>query len=175
MNMRPIRQTFRFQPQRGAIFVELALVLLVLIPLLLLTVDLSYALYEYQTLVKQTRAGARYLTVQPPGDITYAGQALSQHAKASCLVRYANLFCSGSPLLPQLANAALVTISDSSSSASLKAQSTYVAGPPATGTTQLSTTVNLVEVKITGYVHHLFSGLTTIPFGTISTVMRQTN
>lgn len=154
----------------GVIFVELAAVLLVLIPLLLLTVDISYALYEYQTLVKQVRAGARYLTVQPPGDISYPGQALSQHAKASCIVRTSTLDCSHPPLLPQLANPLLVTIRDSTTDAALKAQSTSPAG-----TSQLSTTVNLVEVSINGYVHHLFQGLTTIPFNPVSSVMRQMN
>lgn len=155
---------------RGVIFVELAIVLLVLVPLLLLTVDLSYALYEYQTLVKQTRAGARYLSVQPPGDLTYPGQALSQRAKASCIVRTSTLDCSHPPLLAQLSSTTLVTISDSTDNPALKAQSTSPAG-----TAQLATAVNLVEVKVSGYVHHLFDGLTTISFGPISTVMRQIN
>lgn len=155
---------------RGIVFVELAMVLLVLVPLLLLTIDLSYALYEYQTLAKQVRAGARYLTVQPPGDITYAGQALSQHAKASCIVRTSSLDCSHAALLPQLENGALVSIRDSVSDPALKNQSTLPAG-----TSQLATTVNMVEVRIEGYVHHLFSGLTTINFGPIVSVMRQMN
>lgn len=155
---------------KGIVFVELALVLLVLIPLLLLTVDISYALYEYQTLTKQVRAGARYLTVQPPGDITYTGQALSQHAKASCIVRTSTLNCSHPPLLPQLSNAALVKIRDSVSDPTLKNQSTQPAG-----TSQLATTVNMVEVRVEGYVHRLFSGLTTIQFGPIVSVMRQMN
>ena len=155
---------------KGIVFVELAIVLLVLVPLLLLTVDFSYALYEYQTLVKQVRAGARYLTVQPPGDVTYSGQALSQHAKASCIVRTSSLDCSHSVLLPQLANSSLVTIRDSVSDVSLKNQSTLPAG-----SSQLATTVNMVEVRIDGYVHRLFSGLTTIHFGPIVSVMRQMN
>ena len=155
---------------RGVVFVELAIVLLFLVPLLILTVDLSYALYEYQTLVKQARAGARYLSVQPPGDVTYSGQALSQHAKASCIVRTSTLDCSHSPLLPQLSKTSLVSIRDSSTDSSLKAQSTSVAG-----TSQLATTVNLVEVRIDGYVHQLFKGLTSISFGPVISVMRQTN
>lgn len=155
---------------KGIVFVELAIVLLVLIPLLLLTIDVSYALYEYQTLVKQVRAGARYLTVQPPGDVTYTGQALSQHAKASCIVRTSSLDCSQPALLPQLSNTTLVSIRDSVSDASLKNQSTQPAG-----TSQLATTVNMVEVRIDGYVHQLFSGLTTIQFGPIASVMRQMN
>lgn len=164
------RDSSRPGGQRGVIFVELALVLLLLVPLLLLTVDLSYALYEYQTLVKQTRAGARYLSVQPPGDVTYIGQVMSQHAKASCIVRTSTLDCSHPPLLPQLANASLVVISDSVSTPGLKAQSTATAG-----TAQYATTVNLVEVRINGYVHQLFKGMTNIPFGSVATVMRQTN
>lgn len=157
-------------PSKGIVFVELAIVLLVLIPLLLLTIDISYALYEYQTLVKQVRAGARYLTVQPPGDMTYTGQALSQHAKASCIVRTSSLDCSQAALLPQLSNTSLVSIRDSVSDATLKNQTTQPAG-----TSQLATTVNMVEVRIDGYVHQLFSGLTTIRFGPIVSVMRQMN
>lgn len=155
---------------KGIVFVELAVVLLVLVPLLLLTVDYSYALYEYQTLVKQVRAGARYLTVQPPGDVTYTGQVLSQHAKASCIVRTSTLDCSRSALLPQLSNASLVTIRDSASDVTLKNQTTQPAG-----TSQLATTVNLVEVRVDGYVHHLFKGMATINFGPIVSVMRQMN
>lgn len=165
MNFRLNRQI-----SKGIVFVELAIVLLVLIPLLLLTIDVSYALYEYQTLVKQVRAGARYLTVQPPGDVTYTGQSLSQHAKASCIVRTSSLDCSHAPLLPQLSNASLVSVRDSVSDPALKNQTTQPAG-----TSQLATTVNMVEVRIDGYVHQLFSGLTTIRFGPIVSVMRQMN
>lgn len=160
---------FRHQAS-GVVFIELAAVLLFLIPLLLLTVDVSYALYEYQTIVKQVRAGARFLTVQPPGDITYSGQALSQHAKASCIVRTSTLDCSHPALLPQLANASMVSIRDSVSDPALKTQSTQPAG-----TSQLATTVNLVEVRVDGYVHQLFKGLTTINFGPVSSTMRQMN
>lgn len=155
----------------GAVLVELALVVVFLVPLLLLTIDLSYALYEYQTLVKQTRAGARFLSVQPPGDITYPGQSLSQHQKASCIVRTSTLDCSHSPLLKQLSDSSVVTIKDSVSNPTThKLQSTAPAG-----TVPLATTVNLVEVSINGYVHHMFNGLTTIRFGNITNVMRQIN
>lgn len=154
---------------RGVAFIELAITLVLLIPLLLLTVDVSYALYEYQTLVKQVRAGARYLSVQPllvVGDPATA----TIKTKASCIVRTADLFCTTPPLLPQLVNESMVTIKDSQSDPLLNSQVTTSAGTP-----EYSTTVNLVEVTINGYVHHLFSGLTTISFSPISAVMRQTN
>ena len=156
-------------PFRGVVFVELALVLVFLVPLFILTVDISYALYEYQTLVKQVRAGARYLSVQPHLVLTDPGTATIK-TKASCIIRTSTLDCSYPPLLPQLSNTSLVSIYDSESNPNLKSVSTSKAEPLI-----YPTTVNLIEVKIDGYVHHLMSGLTTITFPPIKATMRQTN
>lgn len=157
---------------RGVVFVEFALVVVFLVPLLILTIDISHALYEYQTLVKQVRAGARYLSVQPP--MSSADPATpTTKLKANCLVRTSVLevTCSHPPLLPQLANSSLVVINDSETlPASLKSLETTPSG-----SVEYSTNVNLVEVKIVGYVHNLFSGLTTIQFPPIVSRMRQTN
>lgn len=163
--MRPTR----CNSSEGVVFVELALVLVFLVPLFVLTIDISYALYEYQTLVKQVRAGARYLSVQPHLLASDPGTATIK-SKASCIVRTSTLDCSYPPLLPQLSSTSLVIINDSETDPALKSQETVKAEPFV-----YPTTVNLIEVKIQGYVHHLVSGLTTIPFPPIKATMRQTN
>jgi Flp pilus assembly protein TadG len=165
-----MRPTLR-NSSEGVVFVELALVLVFLVPLIMLTIDISYALYEYQTLVKQVRAGARYISTQPPL-INVDTDPVSKNTitKASCIVRTSSLDCSYPPLLAKLSNTSLVIINDSETNAALKSQETTKAEPFI-----YPTTVNLIEVKIQGYVHHLMSGLTTISFPPIKATMRQTN
>lgn len=153
---------------KGVVFVELALVLIFLVPLLILTVDISYAFYEYQTIVRQVRSGARYLSVQAPGNM------YSQREKAKCLVMTGVLpddtSCPFAPLLHHFNDSGQVTINihDSTDDTNLKSVSTQAAGND-------STTINLVKVSIEGYKHQLFSGLTAIQFGPVSCVMRQMN
>lgn len=53
--------------QKGTALVEFALVLPLLLILTLITTEFSRALYQYNTIVKSVRDGARYLSTQDPG------------------------------------------------------------------------------------------------------------
>jgi Flp pilus assembly protein TadG len=52
--------------QTGAVFIELAIVLPLLIFLMLAAIDFSRAISEYKTIVNQAKSAARYLTTRAP-------------------------------------------------------------------------------------------------------------
>ena len=142
--------------QQGVAAVEMALVLIPLVTLLFGITEFGRALYQYNTLAKATRDGARYLSAQGPGDAAEIG-------KAQCLVVYGNDACNGSPLVPGLTTAQ-VTVCDATSCPSTNASQ-------ATG----SGVINLVTVTVTGFA---FSSavpfvVPNITFNNISTTMRQ--
>lgn len=78
--------------QQGAAAIEFALVLVFMIPLAFGITELGRAFYQYNTLVKATRDGARALA---SGGAASAG-------KARCLTVYGSPDCSGDPLLEGL-------------------------------------------------------------------------
>lgn len=153
---------------RGSVLVEMAALLPLILLLALATIEFSSALVAYKRLVNQTRTAARWLSTQTPGQ---------GHVTAICMVKYGNMSgsqpCSGSLILPNLANAT-VTISDATTNASThRAQITGAPGAVA---------VNLVTVTISGYRHPLIlggflkpitGGATSLGFSSISTTMRQ--
>ena len=154
---------------RGVALVELGISLLFLVPLLLLTIELSHAFYEDQTLVKQVRAGARYLTTQP---VAIVGASLQPYwVKASCLVRLSTLDCFDPNAKPVLQNlqSSMIRISDSQVNDPTEK---LFAQPTDFGQTD-STTINLVKVSVEGYAHQFFKGMPSINFPPIVTVMRQ--
>lgn len=154
--------------QRGAVLVELAMVLPVLLLVAIASTEFAKAISEYKTVVNQTRVAARYLTAMAPG---------TGRAEAICLVRTGQVSattpCAGTALLPQLANVS-VTVSDAQNQAA-----THKAQSASSGTTTIA--VNLVTVTVSGYEYQLMSGTflsaitggATVQFGPISTTMRQ--
>lgn len=76
--------------ERGTQLVELAIVLPILLALFGATAEFGRFFYTYTTLSKATRAGARYLTVAPPG-VT--------DEQAQNLVVYGNTSGAGEPLI----------------------------------------------------------------------------
>ncbi len=141
--------------QRGVAAVEMGIVLIPLVTLLFGITEFGRAFYQYNTLAKATRDGARYLSQQGPGDATEIGIA-------KCLVVYGNQDCTGSPLVPGLTTAQ-VSVCDSTTCPSTHWQQGV--SPP----------INLVTVTVTGYA--FFSAVPfvvpNITFNDISTTMRQ--
>lgn len=149
------------QIQHGVVAVEFALLIIPMLLMVFGVAEYGRAMYQYNTLVKATRDGARYLTTQA------AGSGINT---AKCLVVYGQDVCSGPKVVANLTTS-MVSVCDSVSCASTHAA-------VATG----SGVVNLVTVVISGYqfestvsfnIGGLSIGLPNITFGDISTTMRQ--
>ncbi|MDV6343371.1 TadE/TadG family type IV pilus assembly protein [Nitrosomonas sp. Is37] len=147
---------------RGAVAVELALLL---VPLLILTftaAEYGRALYQYNTLVKAVRDSARHLSQFDPTDTNAYSKEVSN---AKCLVVYGNPTCIGQVLAPGL-TANMVSINPITTTATA-------------GTSTI--TLTLVEVKITGYIFNflldplalLDKGQNSLTFNNIRATMRQ--
>ncbi|HEY0084066.1 MAG TPA: TadE family protein [Pyrinomonadaceae bacterium] len=85
-----------WRDERGSQLVELALVMPILILLLGATAEFGRYFYTYTTLLKGTRAAARYLVSQPPG----AGDAAARN-----LLVYGNTAGAGAPVASGLTTA----------------------------------------------------------------------
>jgi Flp pilus assembly protein TadG len=86
--------------ERGAVLVELAIVLPVMLLLFGATAEFGRYFYEYSTLAKSTRLGARFLST--------AASNGSDDAVAKNLVVYGNAAGTGSPILPGLTTTNIV-------------------------------------------------------------------
>lgn len=157
------------QNTRGAALVELVISLAFLVPLLLLTIEFSHALYEYQTIVKQVRSGARYLTTQP---LAVPGLSPQPYwVKATCLISLSTLNCtdvSAKPVLHKLTGS-MIKISDSQ----VNNPADKLFAQPTDLNQSDSTTVNLIKVSVEGYVHQFLKGMPSISFPPIVVIMRQ--
>ena len=100
---RPVGRFWR--SERGTQLVELALVLPILMGLFAATAEFGRYFYNYSTLAKATRAGARYLATAPVKGVS-AGKGVNiiEDAKAKRLVVYgdANASDSSKPVVPGL-------------------------------------------------------------------------
>lgn len=85
-----------WRDERGSQLVELAIVMPLLLMLLGATAEFGRFFHTYTTLLKGTRAAARYLVSQPPGDGTVA---------ARNLVVYGNTAGTGTPIASGLTTA----------------------------------------------------------------------
>ena len=136
---------------RGVAALELAFLIVPLVVLTFGMTELGRALYSYNTLLKATRDGARYLSMQSRGN---------GHATAKCLVVFGTTDCSGTAVAPGLTTA-MVTVQENAA--------------VATG----SGSIDLVRVEVSGYpfvtlMPQLWPGPTgNFTFGTVSTTMRQ--
>jgi Flp pilus assembly protein TadG len=150
---------------QGAAIVELAIVLVPLILLVCGVAEFGCAIYQYDTLTKATRDAARFLSQYSASDQpNYNTNIVPQ---AQCLAVYGNMTCSGIALAPAL-KTSMVVVCDSYNSTGCTGTFANYATPGGT--------MNLVEVKITGYVYtplesFLIPG--NITFNDIATVMRQ--
>ena len=155
--------------QKGAVLIELAIVIPLLLLLTLVPLEISHAISEYKVLVNQVESAARYLSTKTPG---------LGRAEAICLVRTSSLSCSATPVLAGLAlSGATVSVYDAVNAASTqKSQKT--------SSDTNSVRINLVTVKVTGYQYNLSIGdfaygifqlPATLDFGEISSTMRQIN
>lgn len=160
----------------GAVLVELALLLPILLFLTLASVEFSQAIAAYKVIVNQVRSATRHLSTEAPG---------TGYTEAECLLTHGNPSstkpCVGSVLLPGFsASSFSVTVADAiNSPATHRSQRTS-----ADLTVTTATTINLVTVTASGYQHQLYfagflSGVvgnaTTLTFGPISMTMRQIN
>lgn len=148
---------------RGAVAVEFALLIPLLLVLALGAAEFGRALYQYNTLVKATRDAVRHLSQRNPTETGYS----QARTEAQCLAVYGNTGCTGQPLAPGLTTS-LVSIKQY---ANVATGTSLVPGPP----------INLVEVGITGYTFNfildprafLGGGGDLIKFGDIRATMRQ--
>lgn len=144
--------------QRGVAAVEMGIVLIPLVLLVFGVTEFGRAFYQYNTLAKATRDGARYLSAQGPGDT-------AQISAAKCIVVYGNTGCTGTALAPGLTTSQ-VEVCDSSMSGCASTHFAQFTG---------SEVINLVTVSVTGYaftsvVPFVVPDLT---FNDIGTTMRQ--
>jgi len=146
--------------QRGVATIEAAFLLIPLIILLLGIAELGRVFYQYNTIAKATRDGARYLSMMAPG---------TGHATARCLVVTGSASCAGSPLVEGL-DVAQVSICD----ATTCADHANVPSELQDGTTG-PPVMNLVTVTVTGYRSANFVQvlLPFFDFEPISTTMKQ--
>ena len=92
-------QRFR-RDESGIQLVEAAIVIPIFLVLFAATAEFGRYFYEYTTLAKATRVGARYLSTIPVG--------ASGDTAAKNIVVYGNPAGSGSPILPNLATSHIV-------------------------------------------------------------------
>lgn len=129
-------QAERRANMQGAAAVELALVLLVLVPLVLGAVEFGRALTAWDTLARTTRAAARHLAVGTPSDP-------ARQLEARCIVVTgtpvtAGAGCAAGPLLPGL-TIGQVTILEPDASPAVRAVATGAG------------TLDLVTVSVQGW------------------------
>ena len=122
--------------QQGVAAVELGLLLIPLITLIFGVSEYARAMYQYNTLAKSARAGARYLSQYQAGNAAAI-------AVAKCLVVHGNTACNGAPVAPGLTSA-MVVVADASTDNTLKLQ-------PVTASGLTVGVTNLVRVRVTGY------------------------
>lgn len=124
----------------GAVLVEFALVLPLLLLASVTTTELGRAIYQYNTIVKSVRDGARYLSLQSPG---------SHAAEARNLVVYGNIAGTGAALAPGL--------------------SLSQVGQPVWATTGANPLINTVSISVSGYVFRpLLAGVFGVAFANLT-------
>lgn len=144
----------RANPMLGVAAVELALTM---VPMLILTfgvTEYGRAIYTYNTIDKAVRDAARYMTAPPPG-------SADPEADARNIVVYGNAQGSGPRLAPGLSTG-MVNICRACDGA-------HTAVPTGSGV------VNLVTVRVTGYVYDsvvTYVAPATLNFSDISVTMR---
>lgn len=148
---------------RGSVTVEAALLAIPMVILLLGILEFGHALYQYNTIVKSVRDATRLLSAYSPVQTDYP------MGTAQCLVVYGNPACTNPPLVDGLTTN-MVVICDQINTSGCTGQFKNVQTDPS------GDTINLVQVKVTGYPYAQITGffnLAGLIFGDISCVMRQ--
>lgn len=132
--------------QRGVAAIEFALMLVIMIPLAFGITELGRAFYQYNSVVKATRDGARVLA---KGGSAKAGEA-------RCFTVYGNPACSGNPVIEGLTLAMVQTATDEEVPLG-------------------ALTITLATITVNGYEFRSLvpTVIRDITFGPISTTMRQ--
>jgi Flp pilus assembly protein TadG len=140
----------------GVAAVELAILLAPMLALTFGIVEYGRAIYTYNTMDKAVRDAARHLTSVLPSNPDPVGEARN-------LAVYGNVQGSGNPLAPGLTTA-MIDVCDAAT-----CPATHAAVPTGSGV------VNLVTVRVTGYVYNsivTYVAPPTINFGDIAVTMR---
>ncbi len=149
---------------QGAVAVEMALLLALMLVLILGVAEFGRALYQYNTLAKAVRDAARHLSQSIPNDPNDPSAYDAVKEEAICLVVYGNLNCEGEALVAGLTtDNDMVTIEE-------------IPKDPGEGLP-----INLVQVTISGFTFNFVlsplvfmgGGDQSITFGDIRAVMRQ--
>ena len=90
--------TLQHHKMRGAVAVEMALLLVPLIVMAVGVAEFGRAFYQYNTVTKSVRDAVRLLSQHDPTDSNYS----TYIDQAQCLVVYGSVSCSGATLLPGL-------------------------------------------------------------------------
>jgi Flp pilus assembly protein TadG len=162
---------------RGVAAVEFAITLIPLVTLVFGVAEFGHAIYQYEALTESTRDAARYLSTYLPADAAYP------LAQARCLAVYGNTACTGTPVASGLKTSMVIvcdsvnttSCSDPSDPAQFANVQTYDSDN-GIGPSNPAGSINVVEVKITGYPYSPllpFFNLSQLTFGNIVTVMRQ--
>lgn len=147
--------------QQGLALIELGLIIALLIAITFGITEFGRAMYQYNTLAKAARDGARFLAVRNPSDPI----ALSQ---VQCMVVHGNPGCSGATLVPGL-TLSMVSVCHAMDPLCAATHQAQGASP----------VINLVTVTIGGAnapftFQSLFSFVVPdIQFGAITATMRQ--
>ena len=139
---------------RGAVAVELGLLMAPILVLTFGVTEYGRAIYTYNTIDKAARDAARYMTAPPPTSVDPAADARN-------LVVYGNVAGTGPALAPSLTTA-MVQVCKACDTA-------HAAVPTGSGV------VNLVTVSINGYVYNsivTYVAPATLNFNNISVTMR---
>ena len=134
--------------QKGVAIVEFALILPLLLLLTFFTTEFGRAIWEYNTLTKSVRDGARYLSTQQPGSAAAITTARN-------LMVYGSYTNTGTPLAIGLTPA---KVPDPTWQ--------LVASTAVNGSAPL---INTVTVRISGYqFNSMFTSVFGLPFGAIT-------
>jgi hypothetical protein len=155
------RAMIRRNRQHGVALIELGISLALLVTITFGITEFGRAIYQYNTLAKAARDGARFLSVRDPSSPT----AITE---ARCIVVHGDPSCTAPPLVPGLA-VSMVSICHAMDPACAATHQAQGASP----------VINLVTVTIGGAnapftFQSLFSFVVpNIQFGAISATMRQ--
>jgi len=147
--------------QQGVALIELAIIITVLITITFGITEFGRAIYQYNTLAKTVRDGARFLAVRDPA-------APASISGVQCMVVHGNPGCTGPALVPGLTSS-MVSVCHAMDPACAATHQSQGASP----------VINLVTVTVGGAnAPFTFQSLVTfvvpnIQFGAISATMRQ--
>jgi Flp pilus assembly protein TadG len=119
--------------QKGVVLAELAITLPLLLFLVLGLAEFGRAFYQYTTLTKAVRDGARYLSSQALGTTGNVSLTPEEEAATKNLVVYGSEVGTGTPVLDGLATSD-VTVSADAAADHVTVTATYVYSPMFGGT-----------------------------------------